>query len=161
MEKLTSKNWVKASVNRKAKTIRFTQQYYKTMSEGMQMLTGKPHNFEILNKARVNKYLAEGFKIVEKVVKAPKVETWEPKNLQGNPEVEEAIRQYYNHKKEKRAVSFSAGVVERNAKYAPTAKQIFGATKFAPKAPIDFSKAHARYEKYAERLKKYEEGQNK
>ena len=145
MTKLTSKNWVKVSVNQKNKTIRFTTQFYKTQSEGLQMLGGKAKNFAIVNKKAIDKMITDGFTIVEQ--KQQKVTDTQIVDLTGNPEVEEAIRQYYIKKKSQKAVHFSKGVTQRNQKCAVTAREVFGETKFKSEQPISVRKAYEKFER--------------
>lgn len=145
MTKLTSKNWVKASINKKAKTIRFTKQFYKTQSEGLQMLSGKAVNFMILNKVRVDKMVEEGYTVVvdTPVTEAPK-SNWTPQYIVGDPVIEKQIQDYYNKKK---AVCFVSDVTERRQESMKTAREVLGETKFEKQQPIDMSKAYERFER--------------
>lgn len=145
MTKLTSKNWVKASINKKAKTIRFTKQFYKTQSEGLQMLSGKATNFMILNKVKVDKMIEEGYTVVvDTQVTEPVKSSYNPPFIVGDPKIEAQIQTYYNKKK---AVSFVTDVTERKQERMKTALEVLGETKFEKQQPIDMSKAYERFER--------------
>lgn len=103
MTKLTSKNWVKVSINKKSKTIRFTSSYYKTQSEGIQMLSGKAPNFMVLNKVKIDKMVSDGYTIVG-VTETPK-SSWTPQFIVGG-EIEEQIRAYTERKMRQEPVRF-------------------------------------------------------
>jgi hypothetical protein len=101
--KMTTKKWYKVSVNKKAKTIRFTQNIYNTQSEGIQMLSGKTPSFMILNKAKIDKMVTDGYTIVgvTEVLKS----SWTPQFIVGG-EIEEQIRAYTERKMRQEPVRF-------------------------------------------------------
>lgn len=146
MNKLTTKNAVKASINKSTKQIRFTQQYFRNVTEGEATL-GTSKSFIILNKNRLDKMIADGYKVVDakstqNITKSST--TVEIVDLTGVPEVEEAIRRnYVKHK----PVSFVKNAREFSQQGMKTALEIFGETKFEKVQPLTFHSAYDKFEK--------------
>lgn len=104
MNMLNTKNWQKVRINVKNKLVTFTNNTtFKTKAECD--TTVKSNQYISVNLKALNKLLADGYTIhqpiIENAVQIEKSNTKAIVDLTGNPEVEEAIRQYYVAKKSK------------------------------------------------------------
>lgn len=111
--KLNSKQWVKVSLNKSTKTIRFTKQIFDTKAQGVETL-GTAKNFAIVNKKGIDKLVSEGYTITgqdtqqsQDATVQPKIEQeeWNPPFLVGGA-IEEEIRAYVVKKKSKQAIQW-------------------------------------------------------
>jgi hypothetical protein len=114
MTKLTTKNAVKVSINKTSKQIRFTQQYFRNVTEG-ELTLGTSKSFIILNKNRLDKMISEGYKVVDGITKSTKniTESIQTVDLTGDPTTEEAIRKYYVAQKQKKGIQFIKGASQK------------------------------------------------
>lgn len=144
MKTLTTKNAVKCSLNQKTRQIRFTQQFFKTITEGNATLGSAP-NFVILNKRMVEKLVNEGWSIVDtkSTNNITKQSTpIEVVDLTGNPETEEAIRRNYI---KRNPVSFVKNAKEFSQQNMKSALEVFGATIFKKQEPIHMNSAFEKF----------------
>lgn len=119
--KLNSKNWQRARVSHKNKTLTFTNDTtYKTMTECEKDI--KSTQYMAINLKRLNDLVNNGYvvtnansqetikNVATEAVERQNVEEikqpWQPVYIVGNPEVEKQIAEYTNKKMQKKGIQF-------------------------------------------------------
>lgn len=167
ISQMKAKSYYKVQLIAKTKTIKITKQEFKTKSEGLEK--GISKGYDILNLKAVNKLLCEGwteYTAKQENVSETIVEAVKPIEVKQefNTEVEEAIRQNYIKKVEKKGVIMYKGASTPN-EYSDDVKRFLNTPPTQPTyKPFDYSKQSERYEKrgriraekaLAEQMKEY------
>lgn len=147
MNKLTTKQWAKCSLNKKVKSIRISTEIFKTKSEGELTLRTNQAHLHILNQKGIDKLINEGWSVVDGITKSTNniTESVQTVDLTGDPTTEESIRKYYVMKKQRQGVHFVKGLYSINEKSKVSAADMFGASVFPKQEPIKINGAIERW----------------